>query len=134
MEREHKEKIKEFKQRIGVDKGYVTPGDLIAPYKQYKIHLGESDIAQVILMGCHKEEKRGTRAMPLYFGGAGVYNAWLCDKDTIVPEHYELVALYHTWIKVYDDTCMTAYIWAGLNVPIGIYRAGDFGCLIKVFK
>ena len=134
MEREHKEKIKEYKNRLGVDKGYVTPGDHTIPYKQYKISLGESDIAQLILMGCHPEEKYGTRAQPLRFGGDGEYSAWLCDAVTDVPEHYELIALYHTWIKVYDDTCMVAYIYAGHETPIGVYRAGEYGCLIKVFK
>lgn len=134
MERIHKEKIKDYKNRLGVQKGFVTPGELTAGYKQYKIDLGASDIAQLILMGMHPESKRGTKAQPMYFGGDGGYSAWLCDNQNTVPEHYEVVALYNTWLKIYDDSSLVVDIYAGPEVPIGVYRAGDYGCLIKVFK
>jgi hypothetical protein len=133
MEKEQ-ETRNDFVKRIGVDRGLVCKVDDTIIYKKYQVYLGESDIAQLVLMGYHPESERGTKAQPMYFGGDGSYHAWLCDESAEVPEHYELVALYTTWLKVYDDSELVLYIYAGHDTPIGIYRAGDYGCLIKVFK
>lgn len=123
-----------FCRDLGVDIGSVLHYDSAPNYKRYSIRLGESDIAGLILAGCTNDSRTGKEAKYLEFGGDGSYRAWLCDNSVTVPDHYDRVAIFHTWLKVYDDQGVTVYIYAGGDVPIHVYRAGVYGCLIKVCK
>ena len=124
----------QFRKKLGVEAGHVLNHECEVGYKQYSIRLGESDIASVILAGCDDSSRTGTKARFLRFRGDGSYNAWLCDDSIEVPEHYKLIHKCHTWLKVYDDSELVVKIYAGYEVPIKVFRAGDYGCLIKVCK
>lgn len=94
-----------------------------------KISIGTSDIATLIMVGCPVEKSDELITKPLYFGEDGNYKAYYINEDNIdIPEHYEKVTEFSTWLKIYDDTGLTSTIKGEL---IEVFRAGDFGCIIK---
>lgn len=98
-------------------------------YKEFnEISIGISYIATLIMVGCPVENSNELITKPLYFGADGDYKAYYINEDDI-PEHYEKVAEFSTWLKIYDDNELTTTIRGEL---IEVFRAGDFGCIIKV--
>lgn len=120
-----------------IENNIVTDGEA---YKRRSIRLGGSDIAALTLTGITQD---GITASVLHFGGDGAYEAWLVDDAATIPAHYSLVKEFsyeasfydgtttrlNAWLKIYDDSGLTAVIE---GKKIGVYRAGDFGCLICV--
>lgn len=103
-------------------------------YKEYeKEFIGYSDIATLILVGFSEStmDNSGVRTLPLKFGGDGNYYAYIVDKDTEIPEHYDLKCVFDSWMKVYDDVELVKTFKAS---KIFIYRAGDMGCIIQLVK
>lgn len=95
-----------------------------------KISIGQSDIAALILVGCRNEE--GVVSEPLHFGEDGEYHAYIIDCEEVeIGSHYKKVAIFHHWLKIYDDDSRVFY---RLAREINIYRAGDFGCIIELKK
>ncbi len=104
-------------------------------YKKTKICIGESDIATLVLAG---PGKKGLKTKALHFGGDGTYFAYVCGPEQEIPEHYEKVWKCHSWLKIYDDNMLSGYVknqepadWT-IYGNIEVYRAGDYGCLIRL--
>ena len=96
-------------------------------YKDYqKWNIGSSDIASLLLLGCNDN---GAEPMLLAFGSDGDYSAYIIPEGVEIGEHYKKVADYSDWLKIYDDDSFVMNIEAK---SISVYRAGDFGCIIKV--
>lgn len=93
-------------------------------YKDYfKQFIGESDIACLTVRACGDV---GT----IEFGEDGAYHARIVDGDTEIPAHYERVfETGEPWLWIYDDGGRVASL-TNKN-GFGIYRAGDFGCIIQ---
>lgn len=100
-------------------------------YREFnEISIGTSDIATLIMVGCPAEESDELITKPLYFGEDGDYKAYYVNEDNIdIPERYEKVAEFSTWLKIYDDTGLTSTV---KGERIEVFRAYDFGCIIKV--
>lgn len=97
-------------------------------YHDYeKVGLGCSDIATLILVGCHKGS--GLTAEPLKFGGDSYYSAYLVDEDAEIGSHYRLETTFNYWMKVYDDEKIRFCVDAD---EIRVYSAGNYGCIIQV--
>lgn len=127
--------IKTIEKNFGIREGLVLPKHSISKYKSVIAYLGGSDIAQLTMLGCIPDQ--GAVPMALHFGGDGAYTAWLVDSEELVPEHYKLVAQFHIWLKIYDDDRLVFDCDVRVpdgSVPIKVYRAGDFGCLICIDK
>lgn len=96
-------------------------------YKEYpRVGIGSSDIAALIMVGCGKTE---LKTDILKFGEDGRYLAYIVDENANIGPHYELVAEYTHWIKIYDDDGLTYDNYAEL---IRVWRAGDCGCIIQL--
>ena len=94
-------------------------------YKEYKKeNIGSSDIAALIFVGMDDDIK----SVPVCFGSDGTYNAYIVDGDCEIPEHYREVAKFKNWLRVYDDDGLTYHVRAD---HISVYRAGDFGIIIR---
>lgn len=113
----------------------VRMEDLISPvwrrtkdsYKDFsKIYLGESNIASVVMVGC--QPQGGAKAELLRFGEGGSYTAYFVTKDIPITEHYEKVFEFRSRLAIYDDK---NYIGVVKAEKIEVYRAGEFGCVIK---
>lgn len=93
-------------------------------YKRYlKTFIGWSDIALLTVRACGD---LGT----IEFGVYGPYYARIVDSDTEIPPHYEQVfETSEPWLWIYDDE--TKVIEIQNQYGFTIYRAGDFGCIIK---
>lgn len=100
-------------------------------YKDFEmIPIGGSDIACLIMAGCHQEE--GFTTDVLHFGGDGSYWAYLVDEeDVVIGAHYDKVGVYHHWMKLYDDT---GRVFFEYGKEFRIYRAGDYGCIIQMIQ
>ena len=82
-------------------------------YKEYeKKYIGMSDIANLILAG---SSDNGLRLTALHFGMDNDYYAYIVDSDAEIGEHYTKVAEFNA-------------------DKISIYRAGEMGCIIQLFK
>ena len=93
-------------------------------YKDFeKIDIGSSDIANLILVGCGDD---GIKCIPLHFGGDDDYRAYFCPEKVEIGAHYEKVAEFKHWMKIYDDEELTFSKRGDFNV----YRAGEYGCII----
>lgn len=94
-------------------------------YKEYEVkHIGSSDVGGLVMFG------GGVHGADfLKFGGDGSYKAYIVDDEAKIGDHYELVASYVSWFKLYDDEDLTIKLQADI---IYIYRAGDFGCIIQL--
>lgn len=89
-----------------------------------KVFLGASDIASVIL-------RTPNEVNILKFGSDGTYSAYFIDADKgecEIGEHYKEEFAFSGWLKVYDDDMVQCKLYAE---SIKVYRAGDFGCIIK---
>lgn len=92
-------------------------------YKDNKYLIGVSDIASLTL-------RSPLGASTLNFMEDGTYYAWIVDDSSVtIPDHYKKVYECNHWLKIYDDTSLQIEFTAK---HIEIYRAGDFGCLIRV--
>lgn len=99
-------------------------------YKEFeKYFIGESDIANLILVGCGKSGQIETNQ--LHFGWDGSYEAYIVNANTKIGNHYTKVATFNYWLKIYDDYGLTYTVQAK---EINIYRAGEFGCIIQVIE
>ena len=91
-------------------------------------YIGGSDYCNLILVGCSKIES-GLKTYALHFWEDGDYEAYIADKETLIPPHYRLEATFNNWVKIYDDDGKTAKFE---GEEINFYRAGSFGCIIQV--
>ena len=98
-------------------------------YKDFeKEYIGSSDIASLILAGY--EENKGLSLKELRFGEDGFYNAFIVDeKDVEIGSHYNKVAEFDSWMKIYDDECLVRNFKAD---KIIVYRAYEMGCIIHL--
>lgn len=88
-------------------------------YKDFPTrYIGSSDIASLILVGCYKN--LGLVMKPLHFG-----------EDVEIGSHYEKIATFNSWLKIYDDEELTFDVSAK---EINIFRAGEYGCIIQIIK
>ena len=93
-------------------------------YKEYnKKHIGNSDIARVLI-----DSWNGLKY--LHFAQDGNYEAYMVDDNAEIGAHYKKVAEYTDWLKIYDDTGLALSLHHQ-GAKYEIYRAGDFGCIIK---
>lgn len=93
-------------------------------YKNYsKLYLGVSDIASLTL-------RNANGVYTLNFGGDSSYSAYYVTDDIAIPEYYSIVFEHKGWLWIYDDNGKTVNI----EGDIVIYRAGDYGCIIKVLN
>lgn len=90
-----------------------------------KQYIGWSDIAQLMLRGCNKEA--GLMSYP----EDGSYFAYIVDEEAEIPSHYELIYCTSNWLWIYSDEARTAEFEGRF---IEVYRAGAFGCIIRIFK
>lgn len=99
-------------------------------YKEYpKKYLGSSDYAALTMVGC--KENTGLTSEILHFGEDGIYDAYFVDENAEIGNHYELIATFNYWLKIYDDYNLTTSLSGS---TINIYRAGNYGCIIQVIK
>lgn len=89
-----------------------------------KKYIGSSDCARLILDGSDRVEH-------LMFGEDGSYDAYVIDEGYEIGEHYVRCAEFSGWLKIYDDEGLTAKFYGD---TIEVYRAGQFGCIIKISK
>lgn len=100
-------------------------------YKQYgKEFIGASDGASLILAG-GGGELGGLNLKELCFGGDGVYDAYIVDKDAEIGNHYYPVALFTHFLKIYDDDSLARTFKAKY---IKVYRAAEMGCIIQLIN
>lgn len=96
-----------------------------ALYKKHTVSLGGSDIASLTL-------RSPMQAATLDFVEDGDYRAWIVDDPSVVvPNHYKKVYSCEYWLKIYDDDGLQADFNAK---QIEVYRAGDYGCLIRLIN
>lgn len=95
-------------------------------YKDFpKEYIGDSDIASLIFAGPRHVEY-------IDFGGDGSYSAYMVsDKTAAIGEHYQLVAEFQHWLRIYDDNVRVKKIRAD---HIKVYQAGMFGCIIQYYN
>lgn len=101
-------------------------------YKDFeKEYIGSSDIASLILVGIGENEI-GLDLKELHFGGDGSYKAYIVDqKDVEIGSHYQKVAEFTHWLKIYDDIELVKRFRAD---HIIVYRAKEMGCIIQTYK
>lgn len=93
-----------------------------------KQYIGWSDIASLTL---RTSTITGLGLGLLNFGGDGQYSAYIVDEDVIIPDYYKLAYVAFNWLWIYSDSERTARFDAKM---ITVYRAGDYGCIIKLYK
>ena len=103
-------------------------------YKDFeKRHVGGSDIASLILVGCVASE--GLKTEPLKFGEDGSYSAYIINQSNgeqvDIGSHYRKVSTFNHWLKIYDDEGKT---FSCDGKEINIYRSGEFGCIIQIIN
>ena len=99
-------------------------------YKEYpKKCLGGSDYAALTMAGC--KEDIGLTSEILHFRENGIYDAYFVDENAEIGDHYELIATFNYYMKIYDDYNLTTSLSGS---TINIYRAGDYGCIIQFIK
>lgn len=93
-----------------------------------KMTIGESDSAELLMYGpSYSGEASATK---LCFKEDSLYSAYIVTGfDVDVGAHYKLVAVFKSWLKIYDDFGISFEAEAD---QIEVYRAGDFGCVIKL--
>jgi len=98
-------------------------------YKDFEqAHIGGSDVAALIMVGCRGEE--GLKTEALDFGEDGCYKAYIVESEDVeIGSHYKQVAIFNHWLKIYDDNRLTFYMYAR---EFRVYRAGAFGCIIQI--
>lgn len=90
-------------------------------YKENKIYIGSSDIASLVV-------STPDDVRYLHFGEDGEYYAWYVDDPEVeIPDHYRLMVVAESWLKIYDDNELV-FNERGI---FEVYRAGEMGCLIR---
>ena len=101
-------------------------------YKEKTVYLGKSNITALIAVGCVEGGGLGTKI--IRFNANGAYDAWhVTDEKVEIPKHYEKVATFDWWLKIYDDDGLV-YKSNPASKYIEIYRAGSYGILIRELK
>lgn len=98
-------------------------------YKEFEkdYNIGSSDYAALTMTGFRKNV--GVISQILKFGQDDTYSAYIVyGKDVEIGKHYEKVAEFDSWLKIYDDNGLTTEYTAE---KIIIYRAGEMGCIIQ---
>lgn len=100
-------------------------------YRNFKkVNIGQSDIAALTLVGCNEKSETGLVSKLLYFGEDGEYSAYIVTDPYIeIGGHYQKIASFSHWLRIYDDDEKTYEIKAK---KIIVYRSGSFGCIIKI--
>lgn len=94
-------------------------------YKNYyKTCIGGSDVAHLTL-----KTSNGTTES-LYFGGDGNYSTYIVNEYTPVPKHYHKEFECNDSLEIYND--FGELEWSAKAKNISVYRAGEYGCLIKL--
>ncbi|MCQ2976985.1 MAG: hypothetical protein MJ232_03115 [archaeon] len=93
-----------------------------------KEYIGDSDIAALLMVGCSED---GLKSEIINYGEDASYSAYIVDADSLIPEHYKLVASFECWLKVYDDEVLTNTFRAD---KINIYRSGMRGTIIQLLN
>lgn len=97
-------------------------------YKDFmREFIGESDIASLVMVGF--KDNIGATTELLRFGKDSSYYAYVCEGEVEIGKHYELVAEFNSWLKIYDDTELVREF---NGRTIRIYRAGEEGCIINL--
>lgn len=96
-----------------------------------KVNLGGSDIAALIVVGCGKEK---LNVAAIDYGGDGSYSAYLCGKETKIPDYYTKVFECDHWLKIYDDNSLVFNSDRNGRIfhHFVIYRAADYGTIIQM--
>lgn len=109
----------------------------MSSYKDRVIYLGGSDIASLLLRGCSKilkdrknDEDWQIEPKILELNGDGLYRSYFVNENIEIPKHYKKVYECLHWLWIYDDDRKVANIKCKDN-KIEVYRAGDYGILIK---
>lgn len=109
-------------------------------YRHVRLYVGSSDIAMLTCMGMtDKEGLKPTddhiKYLLVHFGGDDDYRASIitdeCEVLESVAQHYELQGTFKHWMKIYDDRECRLQLRAN---KIEVYRAGDYGMLIRLCK
>lgn len=102
---------------------------MVKSYREFdKTTIGESDRAELVMLGPSRSGE--TSATKLCFKEDSLYSAYIVTGfDVDIGPHYALVAVFKTWLRIYDDFGMSFKAEAD---QIEVYRAGDFGCVIKL--
>ena len=93
-----------------------------------KMTIGESDSAELLMYGpsCSGE----TSATKLRFKEDSLYSAYIVTGfDVNIGAPYKPVAVFKSWLRIYDDFGISFKAEAD---QIEVYRAGGFGCVIKL--
>lgn len=102
-------------------------------YKDFETeYIGSSDIASLIMVGNKKEN--GMITDVLHFGGDDAYSAYIVtesENSVEIGAHYNKVATFNDWMKIYDDTGLSYKVE---GKEINIYRAGMYGCIIQIIQ
>lgn len=99
-------------------------------YKMFqKQYIGSSDYAALTLVGAR--EGIGVCAEMLRFGGDAGYYAYMVDGEAEIGAHYELIASFNHWAKVYDDDGLVLLLEGD---KINFWRAGEMGCIVQILK
>lgn len=105
--------------------------EAVEDYKKETTTLGASEIAALVLVGM-KDGKLCTEI--LNFNTDGRYSAYVVkNKDTSIPSHYGLISTWDTWLKIYDDEQLV-FDYHKYKSKIEIYRAGEFGTIIRILE
>lgn len=98
-------------------------------YKAYDTtYIGSSDVAALTLTGCTDD---GLIAEVLQFDQKGSYRAYIVPADTIIGEHYTLKYTFNSWLKIYDDSGLSAQFTGS---TINIYRDDSEECIVQVVE
>lgn len=98
-------------------------------YKEYgKKFIGESDIASLVMVGFGTDD---VETGMLHFGSDGAYDAYIVDGEAEIGAHYEKVATFKSWFRLYDDGGLTVKTYGR---EINVYRAGEMGCIIQAIQ
>lgn len=99
-------------------------------YKEFsKCFIGTSDVAALLLGGCDQEGHLISQYVS--FGEDADYDAYIVEGEAEIGAHYSLVAEFHHWMNVYDDSSLVEEFRAA---HIKVYRAGMRGCIIQLLE
>lgn len=100
-------------------------------YKDFeRMYIGSSDIASLVMVGYAKG--KGVSSTMLKFGKDDSYSAYIVTgEDVTIGAHYQKVAEFKSWLKIYDDEELVRQFEAA---KIIVYRAGLLGCIIQLIK
>ena len=83
-------------------------------YKDFeKMSIGVTDIASVVLRDPEK-------ILDMHLDSDGGINAYLCNEEVQVGDHYQHVDTFHHWLWVYDDSHRVIQVYGD---RIEVYKA-----------